>query len=174
MIELIKFRKLSARSKIALRMAAGAALLASSVVVVPALATPGSGFSVVRETLVPFDDMDVKADKTGDWDLMVKTKDTTDLGVDKLTIQPGGYSGWHTHTGAVFVTITSGEIVEYDGERCSTTTYRAGEGFVEESNHPHNVVNASGAVATIVAVQMRPHGSPGRVDANAPTACNFR
>ena len=173
MIKLYNFRNLSARSKFALRIAAGTAIIASSVLVVPALATPGSGFSPNPQSLGSFDDMDVKADKTGDWDLMLKTKDVTHVGVDKLTVQPGGYSGWHSHTGATFITVTSGEVVWYDGERCSTTTYKAGEGFVEDANHVHQVVNATGAVATFVAVQMRPKGAAPRVDAPAPSACNF-
>ena len=173
MIDLRNFRNLSARGKFALRIAAGTAFIASSVLVVPALATPGSGFSPNPQSLGSFDDMDVKADKTGKWDLMLKTKDVTHVGVDKLTIQPGGYSGWHTHTGATFITVTSGVVVRYDGERCSTTTYTAGQGFIEPANSVHQIVNASGAVATFVAVQMRPHGTPGRVDAPAPTACNF-
>ena len=163
-----------ARAKVvALRVAAGGLIVAATVFVLPAYATPGSGFSGVRQSLAPFTDLDVKADKTGKWDLKLMTKDITDVGVDKVTIQPSGYSGWHTHTGVVFVTVTSGQITEYDGERCSTTTYNAGEGFVEPPNHVMQVANRTGSVATIVAVQMRPTGSLGRVDADAPSACHF-
>ncbi len=95
MIELGNFRNVSARSKtVALRIAAGTAIIASTVLVLPALATPGSGFSGAPQSLASFDELDVKADKTGHWDLSLKTKDVTDLGVDKLTIQPSGFSGW--------------------------------------------------------------------------------
>lgn len=174
MIELGNFRNVSARSKtVALRIAAGTAIIASTVLVLPALATPGSGFSGAPQSLASFDELDVKADKTGHWDLSLKTKDVTDLGVDKLTIQPSGFSGWHTHAGATFITVTSGEVVWYDGERCSTTVYKAGEGFIEPANNVHQVVNRTGAVATIVAVQMRPKGTAGRIDSPAPTACHF-
>lgn len=174
MIKLRNIKNVSASGiTVALRIATGTAIVASTVLVLPALATPGSGFSGARQSLASFDEMDVKADKTGHWDLLLKTKDITDLGVDKLTIQPSGYSGWHTHAGATFITVTSGEVTWYDGERCSTTVYRAGEGFVEPANHVHQVVNTTGAVATIVAVQMRPKGTAPRLDSPAPTACHF-
>ena len=163
-----------ARAKaVALRVAAGGLIVAATVFVLPAYATPGSGFSGAPQSLAPFTDLDVKADKTGKWDLKLMTKDITDVGVDKLTIQPSGYSGWHTHTGATFITVTSGQITWYDGERCSTTTYNAGEGFVEPANHVHQVANRTGSVATIVAVQMRPSGTAPRVNADAPSACHF-
>ena len=174
MSKLNKGNTAPARAKaVALRLATGGLIVAATVFVLPAYATPGSGVSSVRQSLAPFTDLDVKADKTGKWDLKLMTKDITDVGVDKVTIQPSGYSGWHTHTGVVFVTVTSGQITEYDGERCSTTTYNAGEGFVEPPNHVMQVANRTGSVATIVAVQMRPTGTPGRVDASAPSACHF-
>lgn len=174
MIKQLNGKTVPARAKtMALRLATGGLIVAATVIVLPAFATPGSGFAPAPQSLAPFREMDVKADKTGAWDLKLKTKDVTDVGVDKLTIQPGGYSGWHTHTGATFVTVTSGDVTWYDGERCSITTYHAGEGFIEQANHVHQVVNATGNVATIVAVQMRPTGTPGRVDAPAPTVCQF-
>jgi quercetin dioxygenase-like cupin family protein len=174
MINQRKNHVISVRAKtLALRLAAGTAIVAATVLVLPALATPGSGFSGAPQSLAPFAPMDVKADKTDHWDLLLKTKDVSDVGVDRLTIQPGGYSGWHTHAGATFVTITSGEVTWYDGERCTITKYKAGEGFVEPANHVHQVANASDGVVTIVAVQMRPRGTAGRIDAPAPTSCPF-
>lgn len=151
--------------------AAAAAIFAASGV---ALATPGSGFSNTPYPVGHFGPLDVKADKTEKWDLLLKTKDNTDIGVDRLSIAPGGQSGWHSHTGPVFVTVTVGSIVRYDGSdaRCPVTTYRVGHTFVEDPNLVHLIRNASDtAPAEFVAVQIRPEGAAGRVD--APQPANF-
>ena len=145
---------------------------AALVIGIPALATPGSGFAPSPQSAGRFAEMDVKADKTGKWDLFLKTKDTSTVGVDILTVQTGGYSGWHTHAGATLVTVTEGQVAWTDGEDCSTKVYQAGEGFVEPANHVHYVKNPYGLTAKLVAVQIRPVGTPGRVDAPAPANCN--
>lgn len=155
------------------RVAAAATLLAAGLIVVPALATPGSGITVTALSKGDFEELDVKADKADNWDLLLKTKDDSDIGVDHLVIAPGGRSGWHTHAGSTLVTVTVGEVEWYDGDDslCPSRTYRAGEGFVEPANHVHNVRNTSGAPAEIVAVQMRPDNTPGRIDAPKPDDC---
>lgn len=147
------------------------AALASALVVLPALATPGSGFMPAMLSKGLFGELDVKADKTGKWDLMLKTKGATDVGVDRLTVVPGGQSGWHSHVGPTFVTVTIGQIVWTDAATCTTRTYQAGDGFVEPANGVHLVRNTSGATAEFVAIQMRPQGAAGRVDAPQPANC---
>jgi quercetin dioxygenase-like cupin family protein len=140
-----------------------------------AVATPGSGFGPpVPVVLGHFSSLDVKGDKTAQWDLFLKTKDRTDIGVDRIVVAPGGQSGWHSHAGPVFITVTAGSIVRHDGSdsTCPSTTYLAGHTFVEDPNQPHLIRNASGSdPAEFVAVQMRPEGSPGRIDAPQPTHC---
>jgi quercetin dioxygenase-like cupin family protein len=138
---------------------------------VPVLATPGSGFGPTPLSKAAFGPLDIKADKTGKWDLFLKTKGTTDIGVDELSVAPGGFSGWHSHAGPTIVTVTSGSIVWHDSFDCSRTTYHAGQGFVEPANHAHYVENASEQAATFIAIQMRPTGSPGRVDEPKPAKC---
>jgi quercetin dioxygenase-like cupin family protein len=140
-----------------------------------AFATPGSGFTNTPYPVGHFSPLDVKADKTDKWDLFLKTKDRTDIGVDRLSIAPGGQSGWHSHTGPVFVTVTKGSIIRYDGSdsRCPVTTYRVGHTFVEDPNVVHLVANASDTEpAEFVAVQMRPEGAAGRVDQPQPANCS--
>lgn len=146
----------------------GAGIIAASV----ATATAGSGFSGTQLALGHFGTINVKADKDDKWDLFLKTKDRTDIGMDKLNLAPGGYSGWHTHRGPVFVTIKSGSIVRssISVSGCAVTTYSAGETFIEDANMVHSVRNASSTEpAEFFAIQMRPEGTPGRVDAPAPT-----
>ena len=65
------------------------ALIATALVVVPALATPPSGASVTPLALVAqFDEIKANA-KIGDWKAMIKTKGVSDLHVVQVTIQPG-------------------------------------------------------------------------------------
>jgi quercetin dioxygenase-like cupin family protein len=155
--------------------AAVAFIGASTIYVIPALATPGSGFAPVTISSGNFAALNVNAEKTGKgqamWDLTLRTKDRTTVGVDKLVVQPGGFSGWHTHAGPTLVTVTSGEIVWQDGVACTNTTYRAGDTFVEPANHPHNV-HSTGAAAEFIAVQMRPVGTAPRIDAPQPQNCS--
>lgn len=149
---------------------AAAAILAT--IGIPALATPGSGFSGSPQAVGSLDEVLAKADKAGHWDVTLKTKDTSTLGVDNLTIQPSGHSGWHTHTGLTMVTITSGQVEWSDGSDCSKTTYHTGDFFIEPANHVHKVANPFGNTATITAVQIRPLGTGPRIDAPAPVCAS--
>ena len=140
---------------------------------IPAFATPGSNFSVIRASVGSFTEIDARADKTGTWDAYLRTKDTSTIGVDLLTIRTGGSSGWHTHGGITLVTVKQGQVAVTDGDDCSTKVYQAGEGFVDRGgSHRHYVSNPYGLTAELVAVQIRPLGSPGRIDTPAPAGCS--
>ena len=149
-----------------------AALTASVFINLPALATASSGFSRLPLSLGLFGELDVKADKTGHWDLFLKTKDATDIGVDRLTVIPGGQSGWHKHAGPTFVTVTKGRLTWVDSTDCIVREYREGDGFVEPANHVHLARNLTGSNVEFVAIQMRPQGSEGRIDTPPPTNCS--
>lgn len=113
-------------------------------------------------------------EKTGKWGMMLKTLDNTDVDADKLTVQPNGFSGWHSHPGPVFVTVTQGSIIWYDGSdpACPGQTYHTGASFIEDANRIHNVKSAGGA--EFIAIHMNPTGTSGpsfRVDEQEPTNC---
>lgn len=149
---------------------AGLFTIAAALAVVPAAATPGSGFAPGPIAVGQFGSLLTiahKDDRWPTWDLLFKTKDDTDLGVDQLTVQPGGYSGWHSHPGPVYVTVKTGAVNWYAAD-CSSRTLHAGEAFVEEAHKVHYVENAADEVTTLVAVMPRPHGSTPRLDAPAP------
>ena len=149
------------------------ALAVAGIVVVPALATPGSGFVRTPLSGGHFGELDVKAVKVGHWDLFLKTKDATDITVDRLTVAPGGFSGWHSHVGPVFVTVVSGEITVYQKADCSYQTYRAGDAFIEKAQRAHFVKNNTGTPAEFVAIQIVPTGALFRVDEQPPTTCSI-
>jgi quercetin dioxygenase-like cupin family protein len=113
--------------------------------------------------------------KSGKWGMILKTLDDTDIGVDELIFQAGGYTGWHAHPSAVFVTVIEGSIVWTDGSDplCTPHTYTAGQSFIEAAYRVHNVQNTSGGLAKIKAVHINPTGVPFRIDEVKPNNCNF-
>lgn len=156
-----------------LRVAVAAAL---AMVAGSAVATPGSGFARTGISDGRYGALDVKADKVDKWDLLIKSKDDTDVAVDRLTVAPGGQSGWHAHPAPIFVTVTVGQIVWYDGSDplCTSRTYVAGDAFIEGAYRVHLVRNTSAVEAQFTAVRLAPTGVPVRIDVPAvPTNCAF-
>jgi quercetin dioxygenase-like cupin family protein len=157
--------------------ATAAALIASSFLAAPALATPGQGVTVTLVVNGHFGELDVNASqKTGKWDMLLKTKDDTDVGSDRLTLAGGGFTGWHHHPAAVFVTVVSGSIRWRNGSNplCPAQQYTAGQSFIEEAFVIHNAENTSATEeAQFIAIRINPTGVPFRVDQPAPNNCNF-
>jgi len=156
-------------------------LLASSLFISPAFATPGSNVGVMGIINGQFGTIheNTPDGKTGKWALILKTLDDTDIGTDQITLGGGGYTGWHNHPAPVFVTVKSGAITWYDGSAgiCASKTYQAGQSFIEPAFHVHNAVNASQSdSAVFVAVRLNPTGTSGpafRVDQPEPNNCKF-
>ena len=48
-----------------------------------------------------------------------KTRGPTDILVVTQTWQPGGHSGWHSHSGLILFTLKSGTISVFDGTATS-------------------------------------------------------
>jgi quercetin dioxygenase-like cupin family protein len=161
--------------------ATSAALVLSSFLVAPALATPGSGFAPSPIVNGHFGTLheNTPGNKTGKWGLILKTLDDTDIGADRLTVQPSGVSGWHAHPSPVFVTVTHGTIIWYDGSNplCTPHTYDTGDSFIEHAYVVHNVQNASSSdTAEFIAVVIKPVGFVGpafRLDRSEPNNCAF-
>ena len=156
-------------------------LFASTILTAPALATPGQGFAPSPIVNGSFGKLNIHTagDKTDKWGLILKTLDDTDMGADRLSVAAGGFSGWHAHPSPVFVTVTQGSIVWFDGSDplCTATTYTAGQSFIERAYGPHNVVNASATQpAEFIAIVIKPSGFVGpsfRLDRAEPNNCNF-
>jgi quercetin dioxygenase-like cupin family protein len=152
-----------------------ALLAASSLIAAPVAAAP-VGLSVVPVVNGHFGGLSVlPTDKTGKWSMLLKTHDDTDVGADQITLAGGGSTGWHSHPAAVFVTVTSGSIVWYDGSNpvCPGHHYGVGDSFMEGAAVIHNAVNASGsAEAKFIAVRMNPTGVPFVAPEDKPTNCS--
>lgn len=161
--------------------ASASALIVSSILIAPVLATPGSNFTPSPIVSGNFGTLNVNTanDKTGKWGMHLKTLDSTDIGADRLTVQAGGFSGWHAHPAPVFVTVTQGSIIWRDGSDplCPGHTYSTGQSFIEPAYKIHNATNASSSEsAEFVAMTIKPEGFVGpafRLDRPAPNNCNF-
>lgn len=151
------------KRSVALAVAALATMLSVGV----AVATPGTG--VVAPIL---------ARATSD---AISTTQSagTDAVIQEITIAPGGYTGWHSHTGsATVVMVESGTFTIYHGPEhgkphsanaCDGTDYAAGRTAVETAGDVHLGMNngATAVVLTVVYLAV-PAGAPVRVDETAP------
>jgi quercetin dioxygenase-like cupin family protein len=154
------------------------AMVGSMIWVAPTLATPGQDFTPNPIVNGHFGTLNVNTskDKTDKWGLILKTLDDTDLGADRLTVQAGGFSGWHAHPAPVFVTVTQGSIVWYNGSDplCTGTPHSAGDSFIEDAYVTHNITSANGA--EFIAIVIKPAGFEGpkfRLNRDKPNNCGF-
>jgi hypothetical protein len=88
---------------------------------------------------------------------------------------PGSSTGWHTHPGPVFVTVTEGKVTFYEADdpTCTPKVVSAGEGYVDSGNG-HIGRNESGQPAKDVSVIIAPPGLPFRDELPAPGQyCSF-
>ena len=97
-----------------------------------------------------------------------------DIVVSKITVVPGGSSGWHSHPGGAIAIVQQGELTLYVsvGNHCDITTYTAGQAFVERPSDVVNAVNTGSTdfivVATFPGV---PIGGSSRIDQPNPGTC---
>ncbi|HEV3101582.1 MAG TPA: cupin domain-containing protein [Candidatus Dormibacteraeota bacterium] len=102
-------------------------------------------------------------------------KEGTDIVVAKITVVPGGFSGWHSHPGGAIIVIQQGNLTVHrsaDG-RCETFTYAAGQAFIERPGEIDNVVN-TGSIPYVLYVTFPrvPPGGSTRIDVPDPGTCH--
>jgi quercetin dioxygenase-like cupin family protein len=129
-----------------------------------ALASPPSGqrtSPAVTGTLKP---VDIEPDG-----VELETEEPVEVTTLTLTLDPGGFTGWHVHPGVLIATVQSGSVVREVG--CRARTYSAGEAFVEHGDQPTGQVrNASQtAPAVFFVTQIAPPGLPRRAETDPPT-----
>jgi quercetin dioxygenase-like cupin family protein len=82
-----------------------------------------------------------------------------DVAVSKVTIGPGGSSGWHHHPGVLLVSVASGTLTRYN-DNCDKTVYATGEGFTESGDHPGIVQNEGNADVVVYVTYIVPSDTP--------------
>ena len=99
-----------------------------------------------------------------------------DVAINQNTIQPAGFSGWHSHPGTTVIAVQSGQVTLFSeriaGGKCRVHTYTAGQLFLEHPKNEYNAVN-TGAEPAVVAVTFFnvPHGGDSRIEQTNPGNC---
>lgn len=161
--------------------AGGVALVAATLIILPARATPSSGVSSVTIAHGILDEVDVLAKTDMDpgpatdfWKAMISTKGLSHLYVVQNTVTPGGSFGWHHHPGPTLVIVVSGTATEYHGEdpTCTPIIHPAGTTFVDSGEGTGHLVRNEGSVnLVVIAVRIFPEGAGSRIDLPNPGYC---
>ena len=139
------------------------------------LASPPSGVTPTLLARGTYDAFKVKSAPGSPVEFKAKAKSPIDIVVRKHDYAVGGYTGWHSHPGPVFITVAQGELTyyEYDDPSCTPHVVTAGHGFVD-NGRGHMVRNESGQPAQDVSVIIAPVGGAFRGELDAPNPyCGF-
>ena len=156
-------------------IAAGIVLVVLASVGAVALASPPSGVTPTLLARGTYDAFKVRSVKSSPIDFKAKAKTPVDLVVRKHDYLPGSTTGWHSHPGPVFITVTQGQLTyyHYDDPTCTPHVVSAGQGFVDDGRG-HIVRNESGQPAQDVSVIVAPVGGAFRGELPAPGPhCGF-
>ena len=156
-------------------IAVGIVLVVIASVGAVALASPPSGVTPTLLARGTYDAFKVTSGKSSPIDFKAKAKRSVDLVVRKHDYLPGSTTGWHSHPGPVFITVTQGQLTyyHYDDRNCTPHVVSAGQGFVDDGRG-HIVRNESGQPAQDVSVIIAPVGGAFRGELAAPGPyCNF-
>src|SRR5436190_10121639 len=138
-------------------------------------ANPASGVTPTLLARGTYPTYKLKTDPKGPIDFKAKTKQPTDVVVQRHDFLPGGSTGWHQHPGPIFITVTQGQITFYerDDPSCAPHVVSAGHGYVDTGDG-HIGRNETTAPAQDVAVAIAPVGAPFRNELDPPGPyCNF-
>ena len=139
--------------------------------------TAGSGVSVeVLSPLLAADAFKVEREE-GEWKVRAKGSASKIMTI-RVTFQPGGYSGWHSHPGITIVSVVSGTATffESDDPTCSPHLMPAGTAAVEkiDSSHTRFIRNEGTVPLVFLATHIVPPSATGtRIDEPDPGTCPF-
>jgi uncharacterized RmlC-like cupin family protein len=132
-----------------------------------ALGTAGSG--VVAAPVI--------ARGTGDEKVKTRGNQPYDVVVQRVTVAPGGQTGWHTHPGMAIVVVMSGTLTIYHGDdrTCTPENTPAGRVFFDQGyGHVHIGRNEGTTTLELSVTYLDvPIGGAFRIDAPAPGNCSF-
>ncbi len=116
-----------------------------------AFGSPPSGFTPTNLVRADLDEtINLNSDK-----IKFQTKEPTDVLVQKIVTDPGGFSGWHHHPGMVIVAVQSGELTVWDPD-CIQKTYGPGSPhgsvWTESADEPVQVTSTAGATSYAIFV----------------------
>ena len=90
----------------------------------------------------------------------------------RITIQPGGSTGWHYHDGRVYGEVREGTLTRTMAD-CTDIVSPAGAAVTEDSgpSHVHNGRNLGPVPVVAWILYIQPAGTPLSVDVPAPPGC---
>jgi quercetin dioxygenase-like cupin family protein len=135
----------------------------TAVTLAPSGATPPSGLTNIQLA---------RGSNVSDGTIPLKAG--ADVAIAQITVSPGGSSGWHSHPGGAIVVVQQGSLTVYGsvGDQCATTTYTAGQAFVERPAEVDQVINTGTVPYTLfVAFPRVPAGASARTDEPDPGTC---
>jgi quercetin dioxygenase-like cupin family protein len=158
-----------------LSLLAAMTLLALAASVAVTMASPPSGVTPTVLARGTYDAFKVRSAPGSPVDFKAKAKSPVDFVVRRHVYAVGSTTGWHSHPGPVFITVTQGQLTyyEYDDPTCTGHVVSAGHGFVD-NGRGHIVRNESGQIAQDVSVIIAPVGGAFRGELDAPGPyCGF-
>ena len=154
----------------------GVALVAFAALVGVTAASPPSGVTPNLLARGQYDNFKVSSVPDSPVDFKVKAKSPVDVVVRRHDYAINSHTGWHTHPGPVFITVTQGTLTYYlyDDSTCTPHRVTAPGGFVDDARG-HMVRNESGELAQDVSVIIAPTApAPFRGELDAPSPnCGF-
>ena len=98
----------------------------------------------------------------------------TDVAMAQITVDVGGSSGWHSHPGGAIIVVKQGALTVYQsvGNKCQSTTYSAGQAFIERPGEVDQVTN-TGTIPYVLFVTFPrvPQDDSARTDEPDPGTC---
>lgn len=153
-------RKEAEMRKLTVLLALPAAVVAAGA----ALATPGGGITDVVNVVQARTTERVHAKSDG---VKLAAKGPVDVFLQRATFQPGGTSGWHSHSGVVLLAVESGALTRYD-ERCRAQRFGTGQAFVEHGGDAVLVRNEGSQPAVVHVAYVLPDAALRRIDEPNP------
>jgi quercetin dioxygenase-like cupin family protein len=155
--------------------AAAVALVSLGAFVAVTKASPPSGVTPTLLARGTYDAFHATSDPKGPVGFKARAKAPLDFVVRKHDYNPGSTTGWHTHAGPVFVTVTQGTLTfyEYGDRKCTPHVVSAGEGYVDHGRG-HIARNETDQPAQDVSVIIAPVAGAFRGELDAPGPyCDF-
>ena len=99
--------------------------------------------------------------------------DGTEYTVARITVAPGGGTGWHYHPGEVYGVIRQGTMTHYDGGCVVDEVFNTGSAVAEGigSGFVHNGRNEGSTPLIMDVTYVNPVGAALSVDVPEPTGC---
>ena len=138
-------------------------------------ASPPSGVTPTVLARGTYADFKASTDPSSPLDVKVKSKSPVDFVVRRHDYAVASTTGWHSHPGPVFITVTQGTLTYYlyEDRQCTPHVVSAGQGFVDDGSG-HLVRNESGQPAQDVSVILAPVAGVFRGELDAPGRyCGF-